>query len=93
VIFAEEWKLLVWQACVWSFVLCLVAGNSGDYPWRRGEFVQVVFVSWCLVAIISGPIPAGFYVLRLNSRWRYIAGIAIATLAIALLFAVHEITG
>lgn len=92
VIFADQRRLLVWQVCVMSFVLSLLAGNSGDYPWRRGEFQQVSFVCWSLVTVLSSPIPAGFFVLRFKGSVRYFVGAAIAVVAFALLILVRRIT-
>jgi hypothetical protein len=93
VIFADQRRLSVWQVCVMSFVLSLFAGNSGDYPWRRGEFQRVTFVCWSLVTVFSSPIPAGFLVLRFKGSVRYFVGIAIAVVAFAVLILVHRITG
>ena len=93
VIFADQRRLSVWQVCVMSFVLSLLAGNSHDYPWRRGEYQRFSFVCWSLVTVLSSPIPAGFFVLSFKGSGRYFVGIAIAAVAFALLMLVHRITG
>ena len=92
VIFADQRRLSVWQVCVMSFVLSLLAGNSHDYPWRRGEFQRVSFVCWSLVTVFSSPIPAGFFVLRFKGSARYFVGVAITVVALTLLILVHRIT-
>ncbi len=91
VIFADQRKLLVWQVCVFSFLLYLLTKINNDVGLRRGETLRVGLLFWALVEIFSSPIPLGFLLLRLKGRARYIAGVTIAVVVLALLLLIHRI--
>ena len=90
---ADQRKLLVWQICIMSFVLYVLADNL-----RMGRRVgskdalKIVFVFWATGTIASSPAPLYWYLRRLQGRTRQVACIAAAILAVVLWVLIQRIT-
>jgi hypothetical protein len=87
---ADQRKLLVWQACVLSFILYVRANFPGM---GKRDTLKMAFVFWAIGTVFSAPAPAYFYLRRFQGRMRYIVAAAIAVFAAALWLLVKRITG
>lgn|SRR5215472_4593544 len=80
---ADQRKLLVWQVCILSFVLYILANNWG-MRWK--DAVTMVYVVWALGTILSSPVPAYFYLRRFRGR-KLLAAIISAIAVLASMYA------
>ena len=84
---ADQRKLLVWQACILSLVLYVLAYDSrlGWMGWS--VTLKVAFVFWAIGTIFSSPVPASIFLRRFRGRSKYVA-VTAAILFLAALWTV-----
>jgi hypothetical protein len=85
VLLSERFKILVWQASVFSFATYVLAWNlrlqkiSFNRDGAGLSFLQILFVIWTAGTIFSAPVPIYFSLRRIERPYRYyaVAGVTI----------------
>lgn len=90
---ADRLKFLAWQLAIVSIVLAVVGDNLRLNAIHRGEIPSVAFGFWAGGTLLSSPLPIYFLLKPLSSRQRYIVGIMIIAVIVALSLSLKRITG
>jgi hypothetical protein len=97
VLLSERLKILVWQASVITFAVCVLAWNLfvQKIDFVRGgaglSFAQIVFVLWTAVTIFSSPVPLYFGLRRVAPPTRYYLASAVVASVVVLYWALKTL--
>jgi hypothetical protein len=86
-------KYFTWQLAIMSLTFAVIGDNLRLNAINRSEIPRVAFAFWAMGTLLSSPAPTYFLLRGLKPRQRYVAGIAIAALALALWVGLKRITG
>ena len=90
---AGRLKFSTWQLAIVSFTFTVIGDNLRLGSMHRSEILRVAYVFWALGTLLSSPLPIYFLLRPLTWRRRYVFGIAIAAVALALWLGIKRITG
>jgi hypothetical protein len=92
VFLADKNKLLVWQTCIFSFVLYIL-GNQIHMGLRIPILLfKLAFAIWALGTLASSPAPIVWFLLRFKGWKRYVGGLTAILAAFALWLLVNRVT-
>src|SRR5881296_2722705 len=90
---AGRLKFSTWQLAIVSFTFTVIGDNLRLGSMHRNEIVWVTYVFWAIGTLLSSPLPIYFLLRPLPRRRRYVFGIAIAAVGLALWLLLKRITG
>ncbi len=90
---AGRWRFVVWQLAIISMVFAVIGDDVRVNAIFRSEIPSVAFVFWAGGNLLSSPLPAYFLLKPLAPRHRYIVGIIVGLVALALWLGIKRITG
>jgi hypothetical protein len=90
---AGRLKFVAWQLAVISIILAMVGDNLRLNANYRSEIPSLAYVFWAIGTLLSSPLPIYFLLKPLALRQRFIVGIIIGAIALALWFGIKRITG
>jgi hypothetical protein len=90
---AGRLKFLAWQLAIISMVLAVIGDNLRLNAIHRSQIPSVAYVFWAGGTLLSSPLPIYLLLKPLALRQRYIVGIIIGVVAVALWFGLKRITG
>ena len=88
-----RFRFLTWQLAVFSMLLSVIVDNLRIGGIRGRDAVTVPFIFWAVGTLFSSPVPAYLFLRSMKPRNRYIFGVLIVLLGIALWLGVKRITG
>jgi len=86
-------KFLAWQLAIISLTVTVIQDNFRLDAMNTWEVPRVAYVFWATGTLLSSPLPAYFFLRSMAPRKRFIFGIAIASVSIAMWLGVKRITG
>lgn len=90
---AGRLKFLVWQLAIISIVLAVIGDNLRVNAINRSQIPSVAYVFWAGGTLLSSPLPIYFLLKPLALRQRFIVGIIVGAIALALWIGIKRITG
>jgi hypothetical protein len=92
VVAAGRLKFFAWQIAIVSLTSAVVVDNIRQNAIHRSEIPSVAFGSWALGTLFSSPLPLYFILRPLTPRQKYIVGLFIGGLCLALWLGLEKIT-
>jgi hypothetical protein len=81
---AGRYKFLAWQLAVLSLALAVAGDNLRLHAIHYIEVPGLVYGFWAIGVLLSSPVPVYFLLRALKGRRRYVAGILVVVVAVAL---------